>query len=107
MSDDNESYELEDYISDLKKISAEVDQILKSEDDKEISRAAKYYPGRLNHLILKRNIKSISTFFPFIDLVLFQNRNKDVTLLDLNTESDDIEQLKNVVQKIAWELEVM
>ena len=78
-----------DYIYDLKQMKSEVAHILKEGDDKELVMAAKHYPGKLNHLLLKKDLKSVTLIFPFIDLPLFNKRKQNIELLDLNVIKDD------------------
>ena len=100
-----ESYELKDYIYDLKLIKSEVAQIIKEGNDKELAQAAKHYPGKLNHLLIKRDLKSTTLIFPFIDLPIFNRRKQNIELLDLNAYKDDIEILWAVFRRIDTELE--
>ena len=105
MSVNREFYKLEDYISDLKKMRSEVFQIIEEGAEKELARAAKYYPRELNHLLVKRNMKSTRILFPFFDLPIIENRNQNINLLDLNIAKEATEQLKDVLRTILRELE--
>lgn len=99
------AYELKDYICDLKQIKSEVAKIIKEGDDKELSQAAKQYPGKLNHILIKRDLKSTTLIFPFIDLPIFDKRKQNVELLDLNANKEDSEILWDVFRRIDTELE--
>ena len=100
-----EAYELKDYIYDLKQMKSEVAHTIKEGDDKELVMAAKHYPGKLNHLLLKRDLKSTTLIFPFIDLPIFDKRKQNIELLDLNVIKDDSEILWDVFRRIDRELE--
>jgi len=104
MATKKEFSESREYIADLKAIRSEVYQILEKSSEKELSRAAKYYPGKLNHLLTKRNIKSVSGVLPFIDLAFMQKRKQNIDLLDLNVKKDDIDLLRDVIRRINREL---
>ncbi len=104
MAEDKEVSEHRKYTTDLNTIKSEVSQILDKGTEKDLSRAAKHYPGKLNHLLTQRNIKSASGFFPFLDLAFFHKRKQDIDLLDLNYEKDDIDLLWDVIRRIDREL---
>jgi len=104
MADDKGLSELREYITDLKLIKSEIFKILE-EEEKEISRAAKHYPGRINHLLVKRNIISARGLFPFFDLAVLQEREQDIDLIDLNIIKNDINHLEIVIRRIDRELE--
>ena len=105
MSDDKEYQERREYFSDLIKIKSEVEKILEVGDEEEISRAARYYPEKLNHLLVKRNLKSVTVLLPFIDFPILQERKQNVHHIDLNIKKEDIELLKEIVRKIIMVLE--
>jgi len=105
MSHDKEFYERQEYINELKKIKSEVEAILEDENDKELSRATKSYSTRINHLLVQRNIENVSGCFPFLDLAFIKKRNPNPELLDMNSEKDHIEQLRDIVRRIDRELE--
>ncbi len=107
MVEDKELSEFKGYITDLYAIKSEVIQILDNDHKKDLSRAAKHYPGKLNHLLTKRNIKSASGLFPFFDLAFINKRKQDVDLIDLNLIKDDIDLLWDVIRRIDQELEVL
>ena len=65
----------------------------------------KDYHEKLNHLLVKRNLKSLTVLFPFIDLPIVQKRTQHVNLIDLNSKKEDIEQLKEIIQKTLMVLE--
>ena len=105
MAEEKELSELREYITDLKTIKSEVFQVLEESNEKDLSRASKHYPGKLNHLLTKRNIKSARGLFPFLDLAFFQKRKQDIDLLDLNFKKDNIDLLWDVIRRIDRELE--
>jgi len=105
MSVDKEYHERREYFSELIKIKSEVEKILEVGDEEEISRAVKYYPEKLNHLLVKRNLKSLTVLLPFIDLPIVQERTQNVNLIDLNIKKEDIELLNEIIQKILMVLE--
>lgn len=85
-------------------MKSEVSGILNKGSEEEVSKAAEYYPGKLNHLLLRRNIKSVRGIFPFLDLALFQERKKDPRLMDLNIEKDSRELLWDFIRRIEVEI---
>ena len=105
MTEDEEFSKLREYISDLKIIKSEILKTLDECDEKKISQAAKHYPERLNHLLMKRNIKSVSVLFPFFDLPILQERAKDIDLIDLNIKNNNIDLLEEVFRRIDQEFE--
>ena len=105
MTEDKELSELREYMTDLKTIRSEVNQILEKRNESALSRAAKHYPRKLNLLLTKRNIKSASGIIPFFDLAFFQKRKPDIDLLDLNLHKDDIALLYDVIRRIDRELD--
>ena len=105
MVKDKELSELREYIIDLKAIKSEVFQVLEENNEKDLSRASKHYPGKLNHLLTKRNIKSARSIFPFLELLFFQKRKQDIDLIDLNYKKDDIDLLWDVIRRIDGELD--
>lgn len=96
---------LREYIAELETIRSEVNHVLEKGSKKGISSAAKYYPGKLNHLLTGRNIKSISGFPPFFDLAFMEKRKQDIVLLDLNASKDGIDILNDVIRRIDRELD--
>ena len=105
MAEHKELSEISEYITDLKTIKSEVSQVLEEGNEKDLSRASKHYPGKLNHLLTKRNIKSARSIFPFLELLFFQKRKQDIDLLDLNIKKDNIDLLWDVIRRIDRELE--
>jgi len=104
MATNKEFSKLKKYVADLKTIRSEVTQILEKSNEKVLSRGAKHYPSRLNHILIERNIKSASGIFPFFDLAFIQKRKQDLDLLDLDSEKDDIDLLHDVIRRIDLEL---
>ena len=103
MPEDKDYAAFRAHLDDLKLMTSEVSKILKEGSEEEISRAAKHYPGKLNHLLLKRNIKSARSIFPFVDVALFQERKPDLRLLDLNNKKEDRELLWDIIRRIEAE----
>lgn len=107
MDNDQELSGIEKYITDLKSIKSKVHQVLEERNEKDLSKASKHYPGKLNHLLTKRNIKSAQGLFPFLDLAFIQKREQDIDLLVLNSRKDDIEKLWDINRRIDRELELL
>ena len=105
MTADKEFTEGREYIKNLKSIRSEVFQIIREEDSKAISEAAEYYPVKLNHLLMQRNIRSVSGVFPFMDLAMLDQRKQNPDLIDLNAEKDDTELLWEVIRAVDRELD--
>lgn len=101
---DNEESNTREYISALKKIKTEVGQILSELNQKEIFRASKHYPERLNRLLTERNIKSVRGLFPFMDLAFIKKRKDNLELVDLNSPKKSAELLQDVIRRIDREL---
>ena len=107
MAEDKEFSERQEYISTLKAARSEISHILGENNEKTLSRAAEYYPVKINQLLTERNILSVRSIFPFIDLAAFQNRKQNIDLLDLNLKKEDAELLGDVIRRIDQELEVL
>ena len=107
MAEEKEFSEIQEYISALKAIKSEIYQILDENNDKALSRAAGYYPVKINLLLTERNILSVTSIFPFIDLAAFQNRKQNIDLIDLNLKKENSELLWDVIRRIDQELEVL
>ncbi len=105
MAKDKEFSEIQEYISALKAARSEISQILEENNEKALSRAAGYYPVKMNQLLTERNILSVRSIFPFIDLAAFQKRKQDIDLINLNLKKDDTELLWDVLRRIDQELE--
>jgi len=105
MAKAKEISDLRKYIADLKSIRSDIHKILDEDDEKQISRAAKHYPNKVNQLLIQRNIKSASSVFPFFDLAFFNLRKKRIDLIDLNLSRDDRDLLWDVIRIIERELE--
>ena len=106
MAEDKEFQAARRYFAELNLIKSEVLEILDEGDEKKIVRAARKYPERLNHLLMKRNIKSATILFPFIDLPILQERKKELDLIDLNTPKNEIELLEELIRRIDREFEL-
>ncbi len=104
MPEDKEYAAFRAHLDDLKLVASEVSKILKEGSVEDISRAAKHYPVKLNHLLLKRNIKSARAIFPFVDLALIQERKPNIRLLNLNYKKDDRELLWDVIRRVEVEI---
>jgi hypothetical protein len=106
MAEDKEFSKQRKYYTDLRLIKSEILKVLDQSDEKKISRAVKVYPIRINHLLMKRNIKSASVLLPFFDLAWLQKRKQDIDLIDLNTPKNDIDLLKDTIRRIDREFEM-
>ena len=104
MAEDKKLSDIREYISDLKTIKSEVGQILDVNNEKDLFGAAKHYPGKLNLILTKRNLKSVSGVFPFLDLAFMDQRKQDIDLLDLNSTKDSMDHLWDVIHRIDQEL---
>ena len=107
MAEDKEIKEIHEYISALKAIKSEIYQILEDNNEKALSRAAEYYPVKINQLLIQRNILNVRSIFPFIDLGVFQERKQNIDLIDLNLKKENSELLCDVIRRIDQELEVL
>ena len=107
MAEDKEFSEIQEFISELKAIKSEISHILDENNEKALSRAAEYYPVKINLLLTERNILSVRSIFPFIDLAAFQNRKQNIDLIDLNLKKENAELLWDVIRRIDQELEVL
>jgi hypothetical protein len=105
MSEKKEYLEYKRYLQDLRNIRSEVHRIINHGSEKEMSRAAKNYPGKLNHLLVSRNIKNLRIIVPFFELALLKERNPELRLLDLNMDREDIDLLWDVIRRIDQEFE--
>ena len=105
MAKDKEFSETQEYISVLQAARSEISQILDENNEKALSRAAEYYLIKINQLLTERNILSVRSIFPFIDLATFQNRKQNIDLIDLNLKKENAELLLDVIRKIDQELE--
>lgn len=103
MDENNDYLEFKEYINNLRLMKSEVANILEEGDEMNISRAAKHFPVELNHLLVKRNIKSARAIFPFADLAVIQERDQDIQLLDLNTPRDKKVILESLILRIEQE----
>jgi hypothetical protein len=106
MAEDKELAKARKYYSDLKSLRSEILNILDKRDTKKISRAAKYYPERVNQLLIQRNIRSASVLFPFFDLAMLQERKQNMDLIDLNTPKTESGLLEDTVRRINREFEM-
>lgn len=104
MVEEKEISEQRKYNTDLKVVLSEVTQILEKGTEKDLYRAAKYYPAKLNQLLAGRNIKSASGLIPFFDLAFIHQRRQNVDLVDLNSKKDDVDLLWDVIRRIEQEL---
>lgn len=105
MAKEKEFSEIQEYISALKAAKSEISQTLDENNEKTLSRAAEYYPVKINQLLTERNILSVRSIFPFIDLAAFQERKQDIDLIDLNLKKENAELLWDVIRGIDQELE--
>lgn len=105
MAKDKEFSETQEYISALQAARSEISQILDENNEKALSRAAEYYPIKINQLLTERNILNVSGIIPFMDLAFFQKRKQDVDLIDLNLKKENTELLWDVIRRIDQELE--
>ena len=105
MAKEKEFLETQEYISALKAAKSEISHILDENNEKALSRAAEYYPVKINQLLTERNILSVRSIFPFIDLAAFLERKQDIDLIDLNLKKENAELLWDVIRGIDQELE--
>lgn len=105
MSEKKELLEYKRYLQDLRNMRSEVHRIINHGSEKEMSRAAKHYPGKLNRLLVNRNIKNLRVIVPFIDLALLMERNPELRLLDLNVNRENVDLLWDVIRRIDEEFE--
>ena len=105
MSEKKEYLEYKRYLQDLRNIRSEVHRIINHGSEKEMSRAAKHYPGELNRLLVSRNIKNLRIIVPFFELALLKERNPELRLIDLNMDRKDIDLLWDVIRRIDQEFE--
>ena len=106
MLEEKEISEQKKYRADLKLIMSELTQILDKGTEKDISRAARHYPAKLNQLLAGRNIKSASGIIPFFDLAFIHQRRQNIDLVDLNSKKDDADLLWDVIRRIERELDL-
>lgn len=105
MSEKEEYLEYKRYLKDLRNIRSKVHQIIYQGSDKEISKAAKHYPEKLNHLLVSRNIKNLRLIVPLFELALMKERNPELRLLDMNTDRENVDLLWDVIRRIDQEFE--
>lgn len=106
MVDEKDYSEQRKYSTELRLILSDVTQILDKGTEKDISRAARHYPSKLNQLLTRRNIKSARGLIPFFDLAFIEQRRQNIDLVDLNNKKENTDLLKDVVRRIERELDL-
>ena len=106
MTEEKEFSKQRKYYTELKLVKSEIVEILEERDENRIARAAKYYPVRINQMLMKRNIISATVLFPFLDLALLKRRKQEIELIDLNAPKNDISLLRETILRIDREFEM-